>query len=68
MLGLRMVTAKKSTKRQAVRSSAGDHGREPVCECGERACRGALDELLGHGLSCFRRNMGKLQKDYHNYV
>ena len=49
MLGLRMVTAKKSTKRQAVRSSArGDHGREPVCEFGERACRGALDELLGH--------------------
>ena len=29
---------------------------------------GALDELLGHGLSCFRRNSGKLQKDYHNYV
>ena len=30
---------------------AGDHGREPVCEGGERACRCALDELLGHGLS-----------------
>ena len=29
----------------------GDHGREPVCEGGERACRRALDELLGHGLS-----------------
>ena len=29
----------------------GDHGREPVCEFGERACRCALDELLGHGLS-----------------
>ena len=26
----------------------GDHGREPVCESGERACRSALDELLGH--------------------
>ena len=26
---------------------AGDHGREPVCEGGERACRSAPDELLG---------------------
>ena len=52
MLGLRMVTAKKSTNLQAVRSSAvANHGREPVCEGGERACRRALDELLGHGLS-----------------
>ena len=29
----------------------GDHGRQPVCECGERACRSAPDELLGHRLS-----------------
>ena len=28
--------------------SAGDHGREPGCEFGERVCRSALDELLGH--------------------
>ena len=47
-----MVTAKKSTNLQAVRSSAeAIIGGQPVCESGERACRGALDELLGHGLS-----------------
>ena len=69
MLGLRMVTAKKSTNAPGgAVVGRGDHGREPVCECGEGSCRGALDELLGHEESCFWRNSGKLQKDYHNYV
>ena len=52
MLGLRMVTAKKSTKRQAVRSSA-----EAIMG-GSRSAKAASgpagappDELLGHGLS-----------------
>ena len=52
MLGLRMVTAKKSTKRQAVRSSAEaimGGSRSANAARGPAGC--ALDELLGHGLS-----------------
>ena len=70
MLGLRMVTAKKSTKRQAVRSSA---PRQSWAGAGLRMPRAGLSERPGRAVgSCsalfFGGISGKLQKDYHNYV
>ena len=69
MLGLRMVTAKKSTNRQAVRSSA-----EAIMG-GSRSANSASGPAVVPWTSCwvmncpdFGRNLGKLQKDYHNYV
>ena len=69
MLGLRMVTAKKSTNLQAVRSSA-----EAIMG-GSRSANAASGPVGAPWTSCwvmfcpvFRRNSGKLQKDYHNYV
>ena len=69
MLGLRMVTAKKSTNRQAVRSSA-----EAIMR-GSRSANAASGPAGVPRTSCwvmdcpdFRRNLGKLQKGYHNCV
>ena len=50
VLGFRMVTAKKSTKRQAVLSiGTGEHGRQLVGEGSEGAGRRDRNELLSHG-------------------
>ena len=69
MLGLRMVTAKKSTNLQAVRSSA-----EAIMG-GSRSAKAASGPAGVPWTSCwvmdcpvFRRKIGKLQKNYHNYV
>ena len=69
MFGLRMVTAKKSTNLQAVRSSA-----EAIMG-GSRSANLASGPAGVLWTSCwvmdrpdFWRNFGRFQKDYHNYV
>ena len=67
MLGLRMVTAKKSTKRHAVRSSSIMGGSRSA-----NAASGSAGVLWTScwvmGCPVFWRNSEKLQKDYHNCV